>query len=371
MSSLARLLNIRYPIVQSGMGRVAGPELTAEVSRAGALGILAGLNLAPDDLRQQIRRVRELTDCTFGVNLWLHPELMPPIDPSTIPSDALRATNASLNSARRVLGLPDSDAPPSRRLDTIDASIDVIVEERVPVWSIGLGLPSREAVARCHERGIHVMVMVETVGDAKAAEQAGADSIVAQGSEAGGHRSRWRRSADASVGTLALVPEVVDAVRVPVIAAGGIADGRGLAAALALGASGVLMGTRFVATRESMAPDFWKHRIVESASDATIVTTAFTGLPARVLRSRFADDYAVSGAPVLPGLLQAGLEQDIWAAAARARNPDYMPLYAGQSVGLIADLPSASDVVRAIVREASTVLGGLSTQLTELGETSG
>ena len=287
MLSLARLLHIRYPIVQSGMGRVAGPELTAEVSRAGALGILAGLNLAPDDLRQQIRRVRELTDSPFGVNLWLHPELMPPIDPSTIPADALRATNASLNSARRVLGLPDSDAPPPRRLDAIDASIDVIVEERVPVWSIGLGLPSQEAVARCHERGIHVMVMVETVGDAKAAEQAGADSIVAQGSEAGGHRSRWRRSADASVGTLALVPEVVDAVRAPVIAAGGIADGRGLAAALALGASGVLMGTRFVATRESMAPDFWKRRIVESASDATIVTTAFTGLPARVLRSRF------------------------------------------------------------------------------------
>ena len=125
------------------------------------------------------------------------------------------------------------------------------------------------------------MVMVETVGDAKAAENAGADSIVAQGSEAGGHRSRWRRSPDVAVGTLALVPEIVDAVRVPVIAAGGIADGRGLAAALALGAAGVLMGTRFVATKESMAPDFWKRRIVESASDATIVTAAFTGLPAR------------------------------------------------------------------------------------------
>src|SRR5437660_8441899 len=194
MSSLARLLNIRYPIVQSGMGRVAGPELTAEVSRAGALGILAGLNLAPDDLRQQIRRIRDLTDRPFGVNLWLHPELLPPIDPTTIPAHALQAANASLNATRRVLGLPDSDAAPPRRPDTIDASIDVIVDERVPVWSIGLGLPSRDAVARCCERGIHVMVMVETVGDAKAAEQAGADSIVAQGSEAGGHRSRWPRS---------------------------------------------------------------------------------------------------------------------------------------------------------------------------------
>jgi nitronate monooxygenase len=359
MSSLARLFNVRYPIVQSGMGRVAGPELTAEVSRAGALGVLAGLNLAPDDLRQQIRRIRALTDRPFGVNLWLHPELRPPIDPAAISGDTLTAANAALNSARRVLGLPASDGPPPSRADTIDAAIDVIIEERVPVWSIGLGLPTRDAVSRCHDRGIHVMVMVETVGDARAAEQTGADSVVAQGSEAGGHRSRWRRSADAAVGTLALVPEVVDAVRVPVIAAGGIADGRGLAAALALGAAGVLMGTRFVATKESMAPDFWKRRIVESESDATVVTTAFTGLPARVLRSRFAEEYRTTGAPVLPGLLQAGLEQDIWAEATRTKNPDYVPLYAGQSVGLIDDLPSASEVVEAIVREADETIARL------------
>jgi len=366
MSSLARLLNVRYPILQSGMGRVAGPELTAEVSRAGALGILAGLNLAPDDLRTQIRHIRALTDRPFGVNLWLHPELRPPIDPATIPSGTLNATNAALNSARDVLGLAPSNAAPPRRADTIDAAIDVIVDERVPVWSIGLGLPSRDAVARCHDRGIHVTVMVETVADARAAAAAGVDSIVAQGSEAGGHRSRWRRSPDAAVGTLALVPEVVDAVSVPVIAAGGIADGRGLAAALALGAGGVMMGTRFVATKESMAPDFWKRRIIEAASDATVVTTAFTGLPARVLRSRFADDYAKAAAPVLPGLLQAALEQDIWAEATRTNNAEFFPLYAGQSVGLIDDLPSASEVVRAIVREAGETLARLHAFTNEL-----
>jgi nitronate monooxygenase len=375
MSTLSRILKIRYPIVQSGMGRVAGPELTAEVSRAGGLGILAGLNLTPDDLREQIRRIRELTDRPFGVNLWLHPDLLPPIDPASLPADGIAAANRALNGARRALGLPESDAAPPRRPDTIHESIQVILDEHVPVWSIGLGLPSADAVARCHERGIHVMVMVENVADAKAAEAVGADSIVAQGSEAGGHRSRWtsraearaapaseggRRSADASVGTFALVPEIVDAVRVPVIAAGGIADGRGLVAALALGAAGVLMGTRFVATRESMAPDFWKRRIVESSSDATVVTSAFTGLPARVLRSRFADDYGEAGAPVLPGLLQAGLEQDIWAAATRTSNPDYLPLYAGQSIGLIDDLPSASEVVEAIVREATATTSSVS-----------
>ena len=127
----------------------------------------------------------------------------------------------------------------------------------------------------------------------------------------------------------------------------------------ALGAAGVLMGTRCVATRESMAPEFWKQRILAAASSQTILTTAFTGLRARVLRSQFAEDYAASGAPVLPGLLQAGLEQDIWAAASKENRPDYFPLYAGQSVGVIRDLPGAGEVVGAIVEEAKSALARL------------
>ena len=202
--------------------------------------------------------------------------------------------------------------------------------------------------------------MVANVEDARAAAQAGADFIVAQGAEAGGHRSIWRPDAPASVGTLALVPEIADAVDVPVIAAGGIADGRGLVAARALGADGVLLGTRFVATRESLAPDFWKQAILRSTSDATAVTTAFTGLPARLLRTRFAADYQSTGAPTLPGLLQAALQQDIWAKAASDGNGDYFPMYAGQSVGVIRDLPGAADVVAAIMDEARAVLTRLS-----------
>jgi nitronate monooxygenase len=199
------------------------------------------------------------------------------------------------------------------------------------------------------------MAMVANVDDARAAADAGVDIIVAQGAEAGGHRSAWRADARADVGVFALVPEVVDAVNVPVVAAGGIADGRGLVAARALGAAGVLLGTRFVATRESMAPDFWKQAILRSSSDATTVTRAFTGLPARVLRNRFQQEYDASSAPVLPGLLQAALEQDIWMAAARGNQPDYFPLFAGQSVGVIRDLPGAGEVVAAIVREAEAV----------------
>ena len=357
--SLTSLLNIRYPIIQSGMGRVAGPELAAEVSRAGGLGILAALNLSPDELHRQIRRVRGLTDRPFGVNLWLHPDLLPPIDPSQVSRDAVAAATAALNLARRHLGLPDSDAPPQRRADTILAAIDVILDERVAVCSSALGLPSNEIVARCRARDVRLMMMVANVDDARAAEECGADIIVAQGAEAGGHRSTWRADAPAPAGTFALVPEIVDAVNVPVVAAGGIADGRGLVAARALGAAGVLLGTRFVATRESMAPQFWKDAILRASSDATGVTSAFSGLPARLLRSRLAADYESSGAPVLPGLLQASLQQDIWAKAASEGLGDYFPMYAGQSVGVIRDLPGAADVVEAIVREANASISRL------------
>lgn len=356
MSSLRDLLNITHPIVQSGMGRVAGPELAAEVSRAGGLGILAGLHLAPDDLRVQIRRVRELTDRPFGVNLWLHPDLQPPIDPSLVPGSEIAAVNDALNVARRHVGIAESSAPPTARPDHIAPAIEVILEEGVAVWSIGLGLPAPDTAARCRARGVRVMVMVANVDDARAAEAAGADLIVAQGFEAGGHRSTWRADAAASVGTFALVPEIADAVKVPVVAAGGIADGRGLVAARALGAAGVLLGTRFVATRESLAPDFWKQAIMRSTSSATTITRVFTGLPARVLRNRFEREYETSGAPVLPGLLQAGLEQEIWMAAARKNDPDYFPLYAGQSVGVIRDLPGAAEVVETIAREAEAIL---------------
>src|SRR5262249_28000087 len=157
----------------------------------------------------------------------------------------------ALNHARRAVSVPESDAVPAARPDWIADAIEVVLDEKVPVWSVGLGLPSADLVARCHERGVQVMCMVANVDDARAADMAGVDVIVAQGAEAGGHRSVWRPDARADVGTFALVPEIVDAVTKPVVAAGGIADGRGLVAALALGASGVLLGTRFVATRES------------------------------------------------------------------------------------------------------------------------
>ena len=361
------LLGIEYPIIQSGMGSVAGPDLAAEVSRAGALGVIGGLNLAPEDLRARIRFVREHTDRPFGVNLWLHAELRPPVDVTTIAPATIARVQSALDTFRAQLEIPAVSAPPPPMPDLVAAAFEVILEERVPVFSAAIGLPDARMVSRCHERGVKVVSMIATVQDARDAAAAGVDAIVAQGSEAGGHRSVRAKPAapeQAMVGTMALVPQVVDIVRVPVLAAGGLADGRGLVAALALGAQGVLLGTRFVATRESMAPEFYKKSLLEREADATIVTDAFTGQWARALRNRFAVEYAASGAPTLPSLLQSAAAADVFAASAKRQDGEYFPMYSGQSVGLVHNLPGAAEVVESIVREARDLLAALPTRVT-------
>jgi len=361
-TALCDLLGIEYPIIQSGMANVAGPDLVAEVSRAGGLGILAGLGVPPDELRARIRHVRERTDRPFGVNLWLHTELRPPADPASISDERLAAVQGVLNGFRAELALPAQSGRPPAIPDLIPAQIEMLLEERPAVFSVGLGDPGSEVVNRCHERGIKVIAMAATVEDARTVAASGVDVVIAQGSEAGGHRSTWvkRPSPDlASVGTLALVPQIVDAVSVPVVAAGGIADGRGLVAALALGAVGILLGTRFVATRDSMAPEFWKKSLLEQEGDNTTLTEAFSGLWLRALRNVYTEGYRGSGAPVLPPLLQTRAAQDVVEEARRRGDGDYFPLLAGQGVGLVHNLPGAAEVVDAIVREARVVLAAL------------
>jgi nitronate monooxygenase len=358
---LCDLLGIEYPIVQSGMGGVAGPELVAEVSKAGGLGILAGLNQTPEQVRADIRRVRSLTDRPFGVNLWLHPDLRPPVDVSTIPEERVRVVQATLNAIRGRLGLPPSSARPTSGPDVVDGAIEVLLEERVAVFSVALGDPGAALVRRCHERGVKVMAMVKSAGDARAVERSGVDVVVAQGGEAGGHRSEWVKppTPHDAVATMVIVPQIVDAVRVPVVAAGGIADGRGVVAALALGAQGALLGTRFVATRESQIADFRKKAVLEADSDATVVTDAVSGLWARYLKNAYIEAYDASGAPVLPVHVQTRAAQDIFSEGARRQDATWVPLTTGQSAGLIHDLPGAGEVVQSVVREARAVLASL------------
>jgi nitronate monooxygenase len=363
---LCDLLGIDYPIIQSGMGSVAGPDLAAEVSRAGGLGVIGGLNLPPDELRKRIRFVREHTDRPFGVNLWLHAELRPPVDVKTIAPATIARVQSALDAFRGELEIPAVAAAPPPMPDLVAQGFEVMLEERVPVFSAAIGLPDAGMVERCHARGVKVMAMIASVQDAREAAAANVDAIVAQGSEAGGHRSVRAKPANPEVtmvGTIALVPQVVDVVRVPVIAAGGMADGRGLVAALALGAQGILLGTRFVATRESLAPEFYKKNLLERDADATIVTDAFTGQWARTLRNRFAVEYRATGAPTLPSLLQSAAAQDIYTASAQRQDGEYFPMYSGQSVGLVHNLPGAGEVVESVIREARELLAALPTRV--------
>jgi len=361
---LCALLGIEHPILQAGMAGAAGPDLVAAVSNAGALGILPGLNLQPDHLRAQIQTIRTLTDKPFGVNLWLHPDMWPPADTGRIPADTVAAVRTTLNGLRARLGLPASMSAPTSSPDIVGAAFDIILQERAPVFTAAVGEPSPDMVRRCHERGTKVVAMVTSARQARVVEGVGVDAIVAQGSEAGGHRSlgvKPDRIGAEGIGTLALVPQVVDAVSVPVIAAGGIADGRGLAAVLALGAQGAQIGTRFVATREGTAADFRKKAMLEAESEQTALTDVVTGLWSRYVRNTYIEEYEKTGVPVLPVHMQTRFAQDIFDHAALHQDPTWLPLATGQSVGLVHDLPGAAEVVERIVREARAALARLTT----------
>ena len=360
---LRTVLGIEAPILQSGMRGVAGPELAAAVSNAGGLGILAALFQSPDGVRADIRAIRELTDRPFGVNIWLHEDVRTPPDVGRIDSDAVRSVHEVFNELRPRFELAPTRADPPHLPDLVDAALEVMIEERIPVFSAGVGLPEPELVERFHTAGTKVVVMVASVEDAERAAESGADVVVAQGAEAGGHRSygtKLSRGDAMGTGTFSLLPEVVERIgeRVPVVAAGGIVDGRGLAAAIVLGASGVLIGTRFVATAESLANVAWKRRLV-SGHGETVLTDGFTGQWARVVRSEFTDHWATAGVEPLPGLLQAALGADLYAAAASMGDDQMQPLYAGASYRRMSDLPAAGDVVGDVVRDATQLLGPL------------
>jgi len=353
---ICQLLGIEYPILQSGMAPIGGPELAAAVSAAGGLGILGAAHLAPDEVRRRIREVRRRTSRPFGVNLLLHEQVWPPVDASTFSEQTTSAIHAVLNRMRTALGLAARTQPPPTRPNHVPGAIEVILEERVPVFSIGLGNPPRELVQRFHSQGAKVIAMVTTVDDARAVVANGVDVVVAQGSDAGGHRSNWRKPPSAqhgAIGTLSLIPAMTGAIKVPVVAAGGIADGRGIIAAMALGAQGVLVGTRFIATHESLAQDFYKQALIRAGSADTVITDAYTGLYARLLRNSYIEQYDASGAPALPGYVQLGLNNDIVAHALNRQDPQFYPCWAGQGVGLVRDVRPARDVMQQLIAEAA------------------
>jgi nitronate monooxygenase len=357
------VLGIQVPVVQSGMAGVAGPELAAEVSNAGGLGILAGHGVPLDELQVAVAKLRSLTDRPFGVNLLIPADVSHPATVDSISSSDADRVQTALNEARRDLGIEERRGVPNEPSPYLQQKLEWLIEDTVPVLSFGLGNPGPLTLERCRRAGTRTIAMVATSMDAKAVEDAGIDIVVAQGSEAGGHRSHFVKPSDhrvGLVGTMALVPEVVDAVSIPVLAAGGIADGRGFAAALMLGAEGILVGTRFVGTKESMVRPAYKEALMAAQGSDTCVTDSFSGRYARVIRNRMLEEYERSGAPVLPFLWQGAAFADVLDAARAADRGDRMALWAGQSTGLIHDLPTAKQVVYRFVDEALELLAKMS-----------
>ena len=342
-SRLSMILGTRLPILGAPMGGVAGPDLVAAVSSAGGLGLLGHANLAPDRVRTEIRRTRTLTGRPFGIGL---------LFPSDAPAERDAASQAPpLPEFLRALGEPDPSVSVvgDRTYDHDLAAerLEIAIDEGVPVLACGLGLPSHIA-ERAHSAGMVVVSLVGSRKAALAAEARGADVIVAQGHEAGGHTGR--------TSTLVLVPQVVDAVRVPVVAAGGIVDGRGVAAALMLGAEGVLIGTALLATPEARTAETHKASVIDMVDDETVVSRTYTGKPSRVIRNRYTDAWKGHEDAVLPMPAQWEMVAPLVLPAKEKGSMEIGNWPTGQGAVLVRTRRSAADVVSAMAADAERLL---------------
>lgn len=332
-TAVTELLGIEHPVLQAPMASVATPELAAAVSAAGGLGGLGSAMLPVDELRRQTATVRAATDRPFQLNFFCHQP--PAVDP-----DAARAARTQVAPLYDQLGLGEPPEPSTPQISFDEGRLEALLELAPPVVSFHFGLPEAGALAACRDAGMTVLASATTVSEALDLEAAGADAVIAQGAEAGGHRGSFLVDGDdGPVGTLALVPQVVDAVSVPVIAAGGIADGRGLAAALALGAGAAQIGTAFVASPESAAPAFYREALAGADAERTTITRAFTGRPARTLRNR--TTAAIDAQLAYPAQMSL-------TARLRDAGPEFAPMWAGQAAALARGLPAAEVVTTAV-----------------------
>ena len=360
---VCEILGIEYPIVLAGMGGASTPELAAAVSNAGGLGVLGAAGCGPKQLREWIRRTRELTDKPFGVDTLLPASVRRasgahtndgPTPQDLLPemlefaaqfmaAQHLDPVDAALLRRRRD---PNEPAPLSKEF--FDAQMETVIEERVPVYASGLGNPG-PWMARLRANNTKVLCVVGKVKHAVQVIQAGIDIVVAQGHDGGGHNS--------PIGTMALIPQVVDAVGdVPVLGAGGITDGRGIAAAMMLGAEGVWVGSAFLASHEAGIQDFQKQAIVDASEDGTVVSRSVTGKPARIIRSLWTDAWQRANKEPLPMPLQGAVSQPVMAAATRDKRGDINPGFAGQGIGMIKAVRPAAEIFKELVWGAEQAL---------------
>lgn len=360
---LCDILEVEYPICLAGMGgRWTPPELVAAVSEAGGLGVMGGTGMEVEELRGRIRRVRELTDKPFGVDL-----LLPVVTGSVDTSGGGGQPESQFDAVRRQyprhaafvdtlieeFGLERADPPEPGEtgLALARKQVDMILEEDVAVFAAALGDPAW-VVPMAREKGVKVMGLVGSVRNAHRQVAAGVDIIVAQGTEAGGHTGR--------IATMPLVPQVVDAVSpLPVVAAGGIANGRGIAASLALGAEGAWMGTAFLAAKECGIYDAQQETIIRGRSEDFIISRSYTGKTARQYQGPIVQAWENSGLDTLPMPLQGVLMSGFNAAAERSKRYDLVFNPAGQGAGMVNEARPAADIMADLVSETVSVLDGM------------
>lgn len=344
---LCDVLGIRHPVLLAGMaGGYTTPELVAAVSGAGGLGAFGLQGMTVDAASAAVARARELTSAPIAVNVLV----APPTPPDPRGGDPVAALAPLARDLRPAPAPPRSATPRELVAAGLEAGASVV--------SVGLGDPG-DVHDLARAAGAPVVAMASSVEDAVRAAESGADVIVAQGAEAGGHRSTFDLPDDGEVplvGTFALVPQVARAVDVPVAAAGGVMDGRGLAAALVLGAQGVQMGTRFLTAAESGAPESYRRRIREARDTDSVITRAVSGRPSRGLPNRLMAALEAAGPPALGYPHQAIATAGLRAAAAAADRPDLIALWAGQAAGLAEGSPPAAQIVERTVAEAAEAL---------------
>lgn len=350
---LLERLDIVHPIVQAPMGGASTPELVAAVSNAGGLGWLGAAMMAPDMLRAAIRDIRRLTRRPFGVNIFTYAIPLPE-------TEKLARMRARMESYVRALGADPDAMPAQPPLPDIDKQIEALLEEAPPAFSFTFGMPAREVIAAFKERGVFVAGTATTVSEARALADAGVDGVVAQGYEAGGHRGTFAAPVeDSIVGTMALVPMVVDAVELPVIAAGGIMDGRGVAAALALGASAASLGTAFLPCPENgLVSRLHRDTLLARGEAPTVLSRAYTGRHARFIKNRFIAEMSAVEADIPAYPYQIELTGALRKESADREDADSAFMLAGQGYPMSRALP-AGELVETLVREAAEVLAAM------------
>lgn len=335
-------------------GGASTPRLVEAVSEAGALGFIGAAYLPSGQIAAAARAVRERTTRPFGINLFT------PVSPAKVPADVQSALDA-LASYHAELRLPPPVVP-EHTIQDFDQQLEAVLASDAPVFSFTFGLVPDSAMAALRSRGKTIIGTATTVEEARALERAGVDAIVAQGSEAGAHRGSFAPDTTfeaAMIGTMALVPQIVDVVRVPVIASGGIMDGRGIAAALALGATGVQMGTAFLTTEESGIPAAYKDAILATRETGTRLTYVFSGRAARGIANRFMDEVEARGARANLGYpTQNALTRQLRTEAAKQNRPEFLSLWCGQGMTLARREP-VRELVRRLVAETQQAIDAL------------